>query len=234
MESYLPENEYKEFEGRLYSNPQVSVDEANAFIDNLRSAQGQQNQEIIQQTQNLGTDIPANLGGLTGAESYFTSRYQTPQTNANVANLRATAQAAALNEVLANEQAKWKKRYQDAYRAYQKSAYNRSLGGSPISTDIIEGVVDETGTTRTVGSVEPDFTPLDYSGNYSYNFSPNALSTGIIDNVTLAPGGRVDITRDSSGNVTALTYNGLSFSGDAAQKRYDWLQSNGTLSKIGD
>lgn len=120
MDNILPENEFVEIEGRQYLNPQTGLDESNAFIENLRATQGQQNQEIAQQTQRLGTDIPTNLGGLTGAESYFTSRYQTPQTNAAVANLRATAQAAALNEVLANEQAIWKKRYQDAYRNYQK------------------------------------------------------------------------------------------------------------------
>lgn len=126
MDNIIPTNEYTEVEGRVYPNPQTGIDETNTFIDNLRATQGQQNQEITQQTQNLGTNIPTNLGGLTGAEGYFTSRYQTPQTNANVANLRATAQAKALNDVLANEQAIWKKKYQDAYRAYQKSAYNRA------------------------------------------------------------------------------------------------------------
>lgn len=126
MESYLPENEYTEFENRVYSNPQVSVDEANTFIDNLRSSQGQQNQGIFNTTKMLGTNVPSNLGGLLGGTGYFTSRYQTPQTNANIANLRATAQAQALNDVLSNEQAKWKQRYQKAYNAYQKSAYNKS------------------------------------------------------------------------------------------------------------
>lgn len=120
MDNILPDNEYQEIEGRAYINPQVSLDESNAFIDNLRSVQGQQNQEIFSDTQMLGTDVPSVMGGLTGGNSYFTSRYQTPQTNSAVANLRAAAQAQALNEVLANEQAIWKKRYQDAYRNYQK------------------------------------------------------------------------------------------------------------------
>lgn len=120
MDNILPENEYTEVDGRAYLNPQVALDESNTFIDNLRATQGQQNQEIISDTQTLGTNVPSNLGGLTGAESYFTSRYQTPQTNSAVANLRAAAQAQALNEVLANEQAIWKKRYQDAYKNYQK------------------------------------------------------------------------------------------------------------------
>lgn len=130
MESILPTEEYKEVDGRVYANPQVSVDETNAFIDNLRSSQGQQNQEIISDTQMLGTDVPTNLGGLTGAGSYFTSRYQTPQTNNVAANLRATAQATALNQILQDEQAYWKKRYQDAYRSYQKRSYNKAYGGS--------------------------------------------------------------------------------------------------------
>lgn len=129
MESILPTEEYTEVEGRAYLNPQVALDESNTFIDNLRATQGQQNQEIISDTQMLGTDVPSNLGGLTGAGSYFTSRYQTPMTNAAVNSLRATAQAAALNQILQNEQAIWKKRYQDAYRDYQKRSYNKAYGG---------------------------------------------------------------------------------------------------------
>lgn len=129
MESILPTNEYTEVEGRVYANPQVGIDESNTFIDNLRATQGQQNQEIFTDTQMLGTDVPSDIGGLTGANSYFTSRYQTPMTNAAIGSLRATAQAAALNQVLANEQAIWKKRYQDAYRNYQKRQYNRSRRG---------------------------------------------------------------------------------------------------------
>ena len=130
MDNLLPTNEYKEIEGRQYLNPQVQLDESNTFIDNLRASQGQQNQEIFTDTQRLGTDISSDLGGLTGANSYFTSRYQTPQTASAIANLRATAQAQALNEVLANEQAIWKKRYQDAYRNYQKRQYDKA--NSPV------------------------------------------------------------------------------------------------------
>lgn len=126
MDNILPTNEYTEVENRAYLNPQVQLDESATFIDNLRNAQGQQNQEIFTDTQKLGTDIPTNLGGLTGGESYFTSRYQTPQTASAVANLRATAQAAALNQALQNEQEIWKKRYQDAYNNYQKRAWDRS------------------------------------------------------------------------------------------------------------
>ena len=133
MEPILPTNEFTEVEGRYYANPQVSLDRSNAFIDNLRATQGQQNQQIAQQTQNLGTNVPTNLGGLTGANSYFTSRYQVPQTNSAVSNLRATAQATALSQALQNEQEIWKKKYNDAYRKYQKSAYDKS--NTPSSTN---------------------------------------------------------------------------------------------------
>lgn len=125
----LNDDEFVEIEGRQYLRPEIALNEANTFIDNLRNSQQANNQQIQMQTYNLGTEVPSNLGGLTGGNSYFTSRYQVPQTASAVADLRATAQAAALNQVLQNEQDIWKKRYNDAYRAYQKSAYNKS-GGS--------------------------------------------------------------------------------------------------------
>lgn len=122
----LPENERVEFESRLYSSPQVGLDESSSFIEKLRQTQQANTQQITQDTYDLGTAVPSNLGGLTGGEGYWTSRYQTPQTNTTVANLRAAAQAQALNDVLANEQAAWKKRYQDVYRGYQKRQYDAS------------------------------------------------------------------------------------------------------------
>ena len=133
----LNDNEFTEFEGRNYLNPQIALDESNTFIDNLRATQQTNNQQIQTDTYNLGTEIPSNLGGLTGSESYFSSRYQTPQTNAATESLRAAAQATALNQALSNEEAMWKKRYQDAYRAYQKRAWDKSntTGGSDGSDD---------------------------------------------------------------------------------------------------
>lgn len=119
MAQILPETEVTEVEGRTYVNPQAALGESDTFIDNLRQTQQANTQQIAQDTYNLGTAVPSNLGGLIGGEGYWTSRYQTPQTNATVANLRAAAQAKALNDVLANEQAIWKNRYQQAYRNYQ-------------------------------------------------------------------------------------------------------------------
>ena len=116
---------------RRYVNPQVSLNEQNAFIDNLRNTQGQDTAQIRQDTYNLGTAVPSNLGGLTGGSSYFKSRYQTPQTNSMVADLRAAAQSQALSTLLNNEIGKAKKRYSDAYRAAKKRANKIASGNDP-------------------------------------------------------------------------------------------------------
>ena len=190
----LNDDEFVEVEGRYYSNPQVALDENNAFIDNLRSTQQANNQEIQTQTYNLGSELPSQLGGL-GAPgntslSYFTSRYQVPQTNAAVANLRATAQAAALNEVLSNEQAKWKNRYQQAYRNYQKRQYNRSYGGGGGG-----GTTETPQTTAGQGSV--DLVPTDDDTVVTYGGS-----------VTAQPGQQVVIGPDG---IAQMYLNGTEY-----------------------
>ena len=116
---------------RRYVNPQVSLNEQNAFIDNLRNTQGQDTAQIRQDTYNLGTAVPSNLGGLAGGSNYFKSRYQTPQTNSMVSDLRAAAQAQALSTLLSNEIGKAQKRYNDAYRAAKKRANNIASGNNP-------------------------------------------------------------------------------------------------------
>jgi len=156
----LPDNEYTEFENRSYINPQVSLDEQTAFIDNLRSTQQANNQQIKTDTYNLGTAVPSNLGGLTGGEGYFTSRYQTPQTNSLANDLRSVAQASALNQILENEQTKWKNRYNKARNANairnanpKISSTDPNTGDSNLGIDVnIEnsgegGVNENTATT---------------------------------------------------------------------------------------
>lgn len=209
MEQFLPENEYKEVEGRAYLNPQLSVDEGNAFIDNLRAAQAQQNQQVATDTRMLGTDIQSDLGGLVGADSYFTSRYQTPQTNSAVANLRAVAQANALNQALANEQEMWKKRYNDAYRNYQKRQYNRSNGGGLPGNDGgdgTEGGVDESssGAERLYvdenGVVIPEATTTDVGAVSAVNAYAGVTGGGKVPTTSSQAG----ILVDKNGNRTAI------------------------------
>lgn len=133
----LPDNEYIEFENRAYVNPQVSLDEQTEFIDKLRQTQQANNQQIKTDTYNLGTAVPSNLGGLTGGEGYFTARYQTPQTNSLANDLRATAQASALSQVLENEQAKMKNRYNKAY--HSNAIRNANSGNkTPTTTDPVQ------------------------------------------------------------------------------------------------
>lgn len=115
---------------RRYINPQVSLDEQNAFIDKLRQIQEGNNAEISRDTQNLGTAVPSNLGGLAGGSGYFKSRYQTPQTNASIANLRTAAQSQALSTLLNNEIGKANKRYKDAYYAAKRAERDSSTSGT--------------------------------------------------------------------------------------------------------
>lgn len=171
MAQILPETEVTEVEGRTYVNPQAALGESDTFIDNLRQTQQANTQQIAQDTYNLGTAVPSNLGGLIGGEGYWTSRYQTPQTNATVANLRAAAQAKALNDVLANEQAIWKNRYQQAYRNYQKRQYDKANAPktqNPKTTDPSEPDVEKNVTTPQEFFGVPDTIVSETDTHYIY------------------------------------------------------------------
>ena len=236
----LNDNEFTEFEGRSYLNPQVSLDESNTFIDNLRETQQANNQQIQTDTRNLGTDIPSNLGGLTGADSYFTSRYQVPQTNSAVADLKAAAQATALNEALANEEAMWKKRYQDAYRDYQKRAWNKSntTGGGGGGT---EGGLEyeDTGEEQvTVGENEVSLEEprtTDVGAVSAMNAYTGVTGGGQIPTSSSIPG----ILVDKNGNRTAITVypgegievaGGMSYNREGAKKFLsDWVKNGGQV-----
>lgn len=148
-----PESETYEFEGRTYARPELPITETDEFIANLRATQDANNADIKTQTENLGTDIASVQGGLIGPESYFSSRYQTPQTNQVIAELRSAAQASALNTALTNLQNQYQKRYQDAYRNYQKRASRPRSGGTgtaatpqttqpAITSEVVEEATD--------------------------------------------------------------------------------------------
>lgn len=183
MDSYnlLPENEYQEIEGRRYLVPTLGVTQTNDFITNLRANQQAQNAQIANQTSNLGTTIPSNLGGLVGGTGYWTSRYQTPQTNSAVQSLRMAAQTDALNTALSNEKARLQKRYQDAYRAQQKSAYDKSVsgtsggasGGTGIGVDVNSGE-NGGGVVNTNQNVSPgEYVPTSNNGGYYLSSNGN-------------------------------------------------------------
>lgn len=235
----LPENETTEFENRTYINPEVSLNEQTSFIDNLRANQGERNAEIAQQTYNLGTAVPSNLGGLTGGEGYWTSRYQTPQTASAVAELRSAAQAQALNDVLSNEQAKWKKRYNDAYRDYQKRKNTNGGGG--------DGDNDE--------GEEPEYTPSGETLTSDENTltvpQPETTDTGVTSAVNayagVTGGGQAPTTSstygvlyDKNGNRTSIKVypgkgievpGGMSYNKDGARNfLQNWVKNGGRVS----
>lgn len=163
-------------DGRWYVNPQVSLDEQNAFIDNYRNIEAGNNAQITQQTRDLGTQIPSQLGGLVGGGNYFRSRYQTPQTNQTVADLRATAQAAALQTALQNEIAKKQKQYKDAYRAANERGSNKNdTTSSPLYNTLddklkidVETSVDDTKKTVNDDTVKPGEIGVDSMGRTYY------------------------------------------------------------------
>ena len=142
-------DEFYEYEDRAYINPTLSSGEQEAFISNLRDIQGQNNAQIAQQTYNLGTAVPSNLGGLGGGEAYFTSRYQTPQVNDMVATLKSAAQAQALSDIMSNYQNQLQNRYKQAYRRAQKRARSYGYGGNTTAPTTSSG---DNGDVETVST----------------------------------------------------------------------------------
>lgn len=126
-----------DFEDRKYINPTVSRDEQLGFIDNLRNAQQQGMDQIVSETHNLGTDVPSSTGGLNGATGMWQSQYMTPKMNTMVSSMRATAQAQALSDILANLQNQMKQRYNVAYRKY---ALQQARNGNSSSSGGTSGI----------------------------------------------------------------------------------------------
>lgn len=218
----LPENEYSEIESRYYLNPQIALDESNNFIENLRSTQQQNTAQIARDTEQLGTAVSSNLGGLGGSTDYWAARYSTPQTNAVVENLRSVAQAQALNQALQNEQEIWKKRYNDAYRKYQKSAYDKT--NSPTDPDSNDGGTEE--------EISDELTGLDAKQDTNdYTRKPTATySTEVAwDNRSTERDKKIKVYKNSNGNVDTVIVNGVPHYGRDARARYRYLKNAGLV-----
>ena len=152
-----------EDDGRWYIRPEVALNEQNAFINNYRNIEAQNNAQIAQQTRALGTQVPSQLGGLVGGGGYFRSRYQTPQTNQVVADLRSQMQGQALQAVLQNELEKAKKKYKDA----QNSALKTSNTGNTNPWSVDDRGTDDSKKRNTefVGTEEEDITTESFGNN---------------------------------------------------------------------
>lgn len=152
-----------EDDGRWYIRPEVALNEQNAFINNYRNIEAQNNAQIAQQTRALGTQVPSQLGGLVGGGGYFRSRYQTPQTNQIVADLRSQMQGQALRAALQNELEKAKKKYKDA----QNSALKTSNTGNTNPWSVDDRGTDDSKKrdTEFVGTEEEDITTDSFGNN---------------------------------------------------------------------
>lgn len=205
MNDILPTNETTEFENRTYVVPGLGVTATDQFVENYRGAQMANNQQIAEQTANLGTSVPSSLGGLGTGTDYWASRLQTPNTASVVANLRATAQAQALNEALANEQAMWKKRYNEAYRRYQKRSWDKANSTTSDTTtdgDVVTGDVE---TSAGASTIEID--PLTGKPGYYSVVDPY---TGVVTDVPIDGG---------ANSQRELTYTDVSVN-DMRNKQY--------------
>ena len=112
----MKDSDFIDFEDRTYVNPQVTVDNTNKFVENLRNVQSSENDRINKQTYNLGTQVPSTSGGLGGAKKTYETRYVTPKVNSMIAGLKETAQQSALNTAMTNLQNEYQNRYNQAYR----------------------------------------------------------------------------------------------------------------------
>lgn len=167
-----------EVEGRSYINPQTGLDERLAFIDTLRDVQAQNTAEINQNTYNLGSQVPSNVGGLGGSEGLWQAQYQTPQTNAQVANLRAVAQQQALNQETQNLQAVYQNRYKQALRDFyarrkaESDAAKASAKGN-VNNKPAQTISGNPTDPNTISSI-PGQTVINQDGNGNYVGTNNA------------------------------------------------------------
>lgn len=216
-------NESYDFEDRKYVNPTLSRDEQLSFVDNFREAQQSNMDQIARDTHNLGTDVPSNLGGLSGSEGLWKASYVTPKVDSMISGLRASAQAKALNDVLSNYQEQMKKRYNDAYMAYQKRNNNGSGGSDGGNGGSDEDDDDDLSWLNpSPVSVDPSKTTPNYSaitGTHHYSFDAGGGFTF-----------EVDVTYDEFGKPIKVDAgrNGV-YEGDDAEAYLNKLQSNYAL-----
>ncbi len=150
-------NESYDFEERKYINPTVSRDEQLGFIDRLRDVEAKGMSQIARDTHALGTDVPSNLGGLTGSAGLWNRMYVAPRMNTMISGLRATAQAQALSDILANYQNQMKQRYAKSYRDYAKrNAQNSVSGGSGITLNDGTTIIGD-GSSGLFGTTEKEY-----------------------------------------------------------------------------
>lgn len=126
--------EYYDYEDRRYVNPTTSRDEQLTFANNLRSVANNDIAKIKNDTYNLGTHVPSNLGGLTGSTGLWNRNFASPKVESMVQGLRAVSQSSALENAMNNYLNQKKQQYQNAYKAATKRAASRGGGGGGYTT----------------------------------------------------------------------------------------------------
>ena len=202
----MNENEMIEFEGRQYVNPDISRDEQMAFIDTMRDMQAQNNAQIATETHNLGTDVEPIRGGLSGSEEYWKGLYQTPQTEALVANMKAVAQQTALNNALSNYQSALQNRYNQVYRDYQRRAYNYNMSKDNPANGTTEGGLeyeDYDGEEEVSAGEKKTVTPSSTQSGFNQSAGrQSALVSG--GGIPYSTTGQGFIVEDKNGNRTGV------------------------------
>lgn len=173
-------------EDRQYINPQTGLNEQLSFVDTLHDVQAQNTAQINQNTYNLGSQVPSNVGGLAGSERLWQAQYQTPQTNAQVANLRAVAQQQALNQATQNLQGIYQNRYKQALRDYYSRRKAESDAAKARSAATVSNVTevdptpDATASLAQGGNAVSGTTMVNIDGNdvYTSNSTGNVLQGG--------------------------------------------------------
>lgn len=177
----MNDNTVFEEDSRTYVNPQLGLTETESFIDTLRDVQAKNTAQINQNTYNLGSPVASNVGGLGGSEHMWQAQYQTPQTDAQIANLRATAQANALNQVTQNLSDIYTNRYKQALRNY----YARGKGsGSGDGTGGDEGDVEFVDSE----TVKTDLQQIPTTSKFYEIFNDESYIPGYGTGVSAIPG----------------------------------------------
>lgn len=257
----MNEDEIYSFEDRTYLNPTTSRDEQLSFIDTLRETQAKNTAQIRTDTYNLGSPLPSNLGGLSGAEDTFIARYQTPQTEQTVADLRTAAQQSALNQALTNLQTAYKKRYNDAMLNYQQRAAkasatpstNPSNTGNELPIDTNTGSGTGARTNELIEQVRGEFSEGTFpQAEEMFQKTVDAINSGDSSKaqtipffvphtqtgVPTAPGTESvntgTIYRDKNGNVTGAFYMGKEYNAnDAMNLLQELIKQNRLYSTSG-
>lgn len=239
----MNDNEFISFEDRVYANPTTSRDEQVDFIETLRETMGNNLNQINQGTYNLGSQLPSNLGGLSGAEETFEARYQRPQVETTAAQLRSTAQASALNTALSNLQNVYKKRYNDAVQRYQRRAATPSTTGGGNGDDGLP-ITTNNGSTLGQNSVR-----LNEAAQQAYNQLNKAqLDEAMLEATNERQSGNfttantdvfmyringqpyyATLYKDSLGRITGLKTNDANYNASGAQSFIRQLGKEGNL-----